>query len=73
MVGQVVANLQGDGPWTNLSRKETKPVPPAVSFGWPPRLFEPETVTVQSEFDPGSRLAGLKATLGTAGLGSFLI
>ena len=48
-------------------------MPPVASFGWPPRLFEPETATVQSEFDPGSRLAGLKATLGTAGLVSFLI
>ena len=44
----------------HLIRKETKPVPPAASFGWLQRLFEPETATVQSEFDPGSRLSGLK-------------
>ena len=37
------------------------------------RQIEPETATVRSELDPGSRLAGLKATLGTVGLVSFLI
>lgn len=48
-------------------------MPPVTSFWWPPRMFEFETATVQSEFAPDSRLAGLKARIGSAGLVSFLI
>ena len=48
-------------------------MPPVTSFWWPPRMFELETATVQSEFAPDSRLAGLKARIGSAGLVSFLI
>ncbi len=57
----------------DLIVKETKPVSPAASFGWLPRLYEPETATVRPEFNSDSRPAGLNAPIDTAGLPSFLI
>ena len=46
-------------------------MPPAASFRRLPRLFEPASDMVRSEFRPVSRFAEFKATLGNNGLFSF--